>query len=128
MDVNHWRGNGQVLMEVIFLCNSSNYLFKSVFLFRKLKTSLKDYVDLESHQVLSSYWKKEILVPIEDIHDEGNREIQVGVLFDPAVFIPHYLRRFIMRQEKEGKPLPPGGHFTIVMKVKKTWVFCVKLY
>ena len=87
-----------------------------MFLFRKLKTSLKDYVDLESHETLSSYWKKEILVPVKDIHDEKNREIQVGVLFDPAVFIPHYLKRFIMRQEKEGKPLPPGGHFTIVMK------------
>ena len=85
--------------------------------FRKLKTSLRDYVHLESHEELSSHWKREIMVPIKDIHDEGNRDIQVGVLFDPAVFIPHYLERFILRQEKEGKPLPPGGHFTIVLKV-----------
>ena len=83
---------------------------------------MKDYVYLEYHEVLSSHWKKEIMAPVKDIHDEANRDIQVGVLFDPAVFIPHYLERFLLRQEKEGKPLPPGGHFTIVLKVCGWWV------
>ena len=38
-------------------------------------------------------------------------------MFDPSVFIPHYLQRFLDRQEREGKPLPPG-HYKIVLKVK----------
>ena len=83
-----------------------------------MKTSLKDFVSLEAHESLSSHWKEEILAPIKDIHEENNRDIQVGVLFDPALFIPLYLKRFLMRQEKEGNPLPLGGHFKIVLKVR----------
>ena len=77
---------------------------------------MKDHLKLESHERLSCHWKKDILTPVKDIFQEDNIAIQVGVLFDPAKFIPHYLKRFLMRQEKEGKPLPPG-HYNIVLKV-----------
>ena len=83
---------------------------------RKLKTSLRGHVYLASHETLSTHWKENILVPIQNIYQEENSEIQCGVMFDPSVFIPHYLKRFLMRQDREGKPLSPGN-YKIVMKV-----------
>ena len=77
---------------------------------------MKEHLQLKSHEKLSADWKKDILVPIKDIYQEDNPEIQVGFFFDPAKYIPQYLKRFLMRQEKEGKPLPPG-HYNIVLKV-----------
>ena len=71
---------------------------------------------MESHEKLSQYWKEEILCPMKPIFQEEHKEIQCGVLFDPTEFIPLYLKRFLMKQEKAGNPLPPG-HYEIVMKV-----------
>ena len=85
-------------------------------LYRKLKTSLKDIVYLESHETLSSHWKENIVIPIKNIFQEENRDIQCGVVFDPSVFIPHYLKRYLMRMEREGTPLVPG-YYDMVAKV-----------
>ena len=82
---------------------------------------MKDHIYLESHERLSSFWKENILCPIKNIYQEENSEIQCGVIYDPSVFIPHYLKRFIMRQEREGNPLVPG-HYKIVLKVCMTIV------
>ena len=85
-------------------------------LLRKFKASLKNHVILESHEKLSQFWKEELMSPIKNIYKEENRNIQCGVMFDPSEFIPHYLKRFVMKQEKAGNPLAPG-HYSIVLKV-----------
>ena len=72
---------------------------------------------LEAYENLSSFWKRELLPKTKPIFQEDNRDIQCGIMFDPSTFIPHYMRRFLMRQEKEGRPLSPG-HYKIVLKVR----------
>ena len=72
---------------------------------------------LQPHTALSEYWKENIITSIIPINKEENAEIQSGVVFNPEEFIPHYLLRFITRQEMEGKPLSPGV-YEVLMKVK----------
>ena len=64
------------------------------------------------------------MCPVKNIYQEENRDTQCGVMFDPSVFIPHYLKRFLMKQEKAGDPLVPG-HYEIMFKVFiiKMWNF-----
>ena len=52
---------------------------------------------------------------IKKIYQEENRDIMCGVCFDPSVFIPNYVLRFLISQEKYGTPLTPG-HYQIVFK------------
>ena len=113
--VRWWPGQVSVEVNLSWKANRAGiYFFNSLTLFN-FQGNLKQ-VYLESHQRLSSFWKENILCPIKNIYQEENREIQFGVMFDSSVFIPLYLKRFIMRQEREVNPLVPG-HYRIVLKV-----------
>ena len=82
---------------------------------RKFKASLKDFVFLESFETLSLYWKQNIMCPIRNIYQEEKRDIMCGVCINPVEFIPHYLKRFLIKQEKLGNPLV-AGHYKVVFK------------
>ena len=78
-------------------------------LFRALKASLKDLIILPSWYALSNYWKTEVLTEIIPIWKDNPRQL-CGALLDPAKFIPLYVTRFLMKQEKVGAPLSPGNY------------------
>ena len=84
--------------------------------YRKLKTSLKKEVYLLPHTKLSDYWKEHIITRISFMYKDKDKKTPVGVVFNPEEFIPQYLERFLLRQELEGKPLPPG-HYEVLFKV-----------
>ena len=83
---------------------------------RKLKTSLKNELYLLSHAKLSEYWKENIITTIFFMYKDKEKKFPVGVVFNPEEFIPQYLKRFLLRQELEGKPLSPG-HYEVLFKV-----------
>ena len=104
-----WGGNRKIPVDVRMAVKTIFYKL----ILRKLKSSLKDTVILDSHTSLSSYWKDMIITSIKPIF---NNNIQCGVVFDPMEFIPKYILRFLKRQEMEGNVIPPGN-YEVTMKV-----------
>ena len=50
----------------------------------------------------------------------GEPRMLCGVLVDPKKFIPQYLYRFLLLQEWNGNPVPPGS-YSIELKVNTTY-------
>ena len=88
---------------------------------RIIKCSFKDLVTFPSWEVLSQYWKKNMLVDLQFLYKGDPRRL-CGVTMDPFTFIPLYLKRFIERKEMEGYLLP-SGHYKIIIKVILGQVF-----
>ena len=82
---------------------------------RTYKTSVKDLMTVPSWEVLSNYWKREILTEIQFVWKNDPR-LLVGVLLDPVEFFPLYMTRFLMRHERAGVPVAPGN-YAIQLKV-----------
>ena len=76
---------------------------------RALKSSLKDLMTLPPWEVLSNYWKLNILTEIHPVWKKDPRYL-CGVLLDPVEFFPCVMTRFLMRMEREGTPLAPGNY------------------
>ena len=66
-------------------------------------------------ETLSSYWKSEIMTEVIPVWAGDPRTVR-GVLQDPKDFLKKHMLRFLMRREREGKPLPPGA-FIILWKL-----------
>ena len=80
------------------------------FLFsRAFKSSTKELLVTPAWETLSTYWKSEIMTEIHPIYKEDPKQL-CGALLDPKEFIPKYLYRFLLRQEKEGNKVPPGSY------------------
>ena len=92
-------------------------------IFRSIKCSYKDLVTFPAWELLSQYWKDEILVEFKYLWKGEPREL-CGVVMDPAKFIPKYLERFLERRRMEGD-LPPPGNYEIKIKASlntKPWL------
>lgn len=76
---------------------------------RSIKCSFKDLMILPAWELLSRYWKDEILVKFHPIWKANPREL-CGVIMDPAKFIPQYMLRFLERRELEGDLPAPGNY------------------
>ena len=83
--------------------------------YRAVKSSLKELVTFPSWEVLSNYWKENILVEPEFLWKGEPRQL-CGVVMDPFKFIPMYLVRFLERRSMEDD-LPQAGNYKIKMKV-----------
>ena len=74
-------------------------------------------VELPSWDSMAKYWKSEILSDPHFVRrDAPNPREICGVVLDPAIFIPMYMKRFLTRMEMEGK-LPVPGTYSVEFKV-----------
>jgi hypothetical protein len=69
---------------------------------------------------MANYWKQDIIsefLPVWTMKEE--RRVLCGQLMDPAVFIPLYIHRLLIRRELEGDLTVPGN-YQIEIKVSKS--------
>jgi hypothetical protein len=82
---------------------------------------LKELVVFPAWEIMSRFWKKDILVEYRFLEKGEPRQV-CGVAMDPAKFIPKYLMRFLERRQME-EDLPPAGNYAIKIKVNFTKMF-----
>ena len=74
-------------------------------------------VGLPAWESMVKYWKSEILPEPNFVWREAPNPREIcGVVLDPVLFIPMYMRRFLARMEMEGK-LPVPGTYSVEFKV-----------
>ena len=68
-----------------------------------------------SYEDLSKHWKEKITVAAQPLYEKDS-DIVNGMYYDPVMFIPKNMSRWLERRELEGNPLPPGS-YNLVFKV-----------
>ena len=90
-------------------------IFTLFAILRSVKCSLKQVINLQSWEKMSTYWKTEILTEVRFVWRKEPREV-CGVIMDPVEFIHQYMMRYLARRELEGDPLAPG-YYDVEYKV-----------
>ena len=105
LDLENLSGGSIFFLNAFYLISTN----------RTFKTSVKDLMTVPSWEVITDYWKKEIMTEIHLVWKKDPRQL-CGVILDPVQFIPCCMKRFLMRQDRGGTPLAPGN-YSIELKV-----------
>ena len=75
----------------------------------KTSFSRQEVCKFPPYEDLSRHWKENITVEARPLY-EKDTNIVIGMYYDPVLFIPKSMVRWLERRELEGKPLPPGSY------------------